>query len=130
MDTTIWDNDVDKPWLVNGFRGTWNFSNHNLIPDVFAGFLQRYFGVYRIRRIPLADINRVMNEVWEGPGSLPRVLELEREMAANGKDIKFTTADLAALKAKATDDEEDSIEILLDSPMNSFNDFVEEDEED
>lgn len=125
---TIWDNDVDKPWLVNGFRGTWKFSDHNLIPSVFNGFLQRYFGVYRIRRIPLDEINRVMNEVWEGPGSLPRVLEMEQQMVAEGRPVHFTASDIAAVKAKRDDDEEDE-ELFADLPLNQFADFGEEDED-
>lgn len=125
---TIWDNDVDKPWLVNGFRGTWNFSDHSLIPSVFNGFLQRYFGVYRIRRIPLDEINRVMNEVWEGPGSLPRVLEIEQQMVQEGRSVHFTAADIAAVKAKPTDDEEEDDD-FGDLPLNQFADFGEEDQD-
>lgn len=91
---------LDNPFHPNGFKGTWQFSSHDLIPNVFHGFIQRYFGIYRIRRIPLEKINSILNELWEGPGSLEKIFRLEDELRASGKDVKFTAADQAAIKAK------------------------------
>ena len=100
---------LDDPFHVNGFKGTFQFSAHDLIPSVFHGFLQRYFGQYKIRRVPLEKINQVMNEIWEGPGSLEKIFRLEEELRASGKDIKFTAADMAAIKAKKDDIEDDIV---------------------
>lgn len=122
-------NDIDKPHTVNGFRGTWQFSDHSLIPDVLNEFIQRYFGVYRIRRIPLQDINRVMNEVWEGPGSLEKIFRMTQELRDKG-DIEFTRADIASIKAKRADDEEEDDLELPDLPINAFSDVFDEDQED
>ena len=107
---------LEDPFHPNGFKGTFQFSAHDLIPCVFHGFLQRYFGQYKIRRVPLEKINQVMNDVWEGPGSLEKIFRLEEELRASGKDIKFTAADMAAIKAKKDDIEDDII--LADSLLN------------
>ena len=107
---------LEDPFHPNGFNGTFKFSAHDLIPSVFHGFLQRYFGQYKIRRVPLEKINQVMNDVWEGPGSLEKIFRLEEELRASGKDIKFTAADMAAIKAKKDDIEDDII--LADSLLN------------
>ena len=101
--------DIDNPYRVNGFNGTWAFTDHRKIPEVLLGFLQHHFGQYRVRRIPLDKINEVMNDIWEGPGSLEKVLNAELEMKQSGKDVKFTAADIAA--TKATGDEDDSLPI-------------------
>lgn len=103
--------DIDNPHSVNGFRGTWKFSDHTLIPNTLHGFLTRYFGVGKLRRVPLEQINKVMNEVWEGPGSLEKLFRLEYEMRAAGKQIKFDSRDFA--KMKEEDAEEDEFDIPL-----------------
>ena len=100
---------VANPYHISGFNGTFAFSSHDLIPDVFYGFIQRYFGSYRIRRVPLDKINEVLNDLWEGPGSIEKILRLEHEMQMSGKDIKFTAADIAAVKAKKDTDEDDEL---------------------
>lgn len=97
--------DIDDRFKVNGFRGTWAFSDHNLIPQIFNGFLQRHFGVMRIKRIKLEDINNLLNELWEGPGSLEKILRLEYEMKLAGKDIKMTASDLAKIKKEDIEDD-------------------------
>lgn len=102
--------DIDNPYAVNGFRGTWKFSDHTLIPDTLFGFLQRYFGQARLRRIPLDRINQIMNEVWEGPGSLEKLFRMELEMRQSGKLIKFDTSDF---KDKKKEEEADEIDIPL-----------------
>ena len=104
--------DIDNPNSVNGFRGTWNFSDHTLIPETLYGFLTRHFGQAKLRRIPLDKIYQVMNELWEGPGSLEKLFRLELEMRQAGKMIKFDARDFA--KDKKDEEEED------DSPLALF----------
>jgi hypothetical protein len=117
--------DVDNPNSVNGFRGTWKFSDHTLIPDTLFGFITRHFGQAKLRRIPLDKINQLMNEVWEGPGSLEKLFRLELEMRQAGKMIKFDASDFKDLK-KIDDDEEE-----LDIPLSIFgNEELETAEED
>ena len=102
--------DIDNPHSVNGFRGTWKFTDHTLIPETLFGFLTRYFGQAKLRRIPLDRINQLMNEVWEGPGSLEKLFRLELEMKQSGKMIKFDARDFAKDKK---DEEEDELDIPL-----------------
>jgi hypothetical protein len=99
--------DIDNPNSVNGFRGTWNFSDHTLIPETLYGFLTRHFGQAKLRRIPLDKINQVMNEVWEGPGSLEKLFRLELEMRQAGKMIKFDARDFVKDKKDDEDEEDD-----------------------
>jgi len=71
---------TDQPWLVNGFKGTWAFTDHNLIPNSLTNFIMESFPKYeRFKRIPLEDINTLMNEVWEGPGSMVKIQRLLEE---------------------------------------------------
>lgn len=102
--------DIDNPRSVNGFRGTWKFSDHTLIPDTLFGFLQRYFGQAKLRRIPLDRINQIMNELWDGPGSLEKLFLMELEMRQSGKLIKFDSSDF---KDKKKEEEADEIDIPL-----------------
>jgi hypothetical protein len=105
--------DIDNPYAVNGFRGTWKFTDHTLIPDTLFGFITRYFGQAKLRRIPLDRINQIMNEVWEGPGSLEKLFRMELEMRQSGKLIKFDASDFKD-KKKEVEDEED------DGPLSMF----------
>lgn len=116
---------VEDPYHPAGFRGTWNFSEHSKIPDVLHGFLQRYFGHMRLSRIPIDQINKVMNEVWEGPGSLTKVFQLEEKMRAEGKTVYMSPADYVKAKKYDDDEAEDEGELVLELPENLF----EEDEE-
>lgn len=74
---------TDQPWSLNGFRGTWAFSDHDLIPGPIREFLVEYYhsrlGEMRrghIKTIPLEEINELMNRVWEGPGSMSKICTL------------------------------------------------------
>lgn len=119
---------VDNPYHPAGFRGTWAFSDHSLIPDVLFGFLQRYFGVMRLRRVPLDKINEIMNEVWEGPGSLEKIFRMEQEMRESGKTIRIMPGDVAAKAKTVVDDEE--LDELPDLPLSVFGNEMFEDEDD
>jgi hypothetical protein len=116
---------IENPHHPAGFRGTWAFSDHSLIPEVLFGFLQRHFGIMRLRRISLDQINSLMNEVWEGPGSLEKIFRLEQEMILSGKTIKIMPSDVA-VKAKVEEEEDD----LPDLPLSVFGNESLEDEDD
>lgn len=119
---------VDDPFHPAGFNGTWAFTSHELIPDVFTGFIQRYFGQYKIRRVPLDKINSLLNELWEGPGSLEKIFRLDQELKLSGKKITFTASDLESIKAKAnTEEDDDEMFEMLD--LNLMED-IEEDNND
>jgi|TARA_B110000305_G_scaffold236122_1_gene296956 hypothetical protein len=86
--STYWANqNTDDPFGVNGFNGTFAFSDHSLIPEPHVEFLLEYFrkrlGEGRknhLNVIPLEDINEIMNEVWEGPGSVIKLVNLTYEL--------------------------------------------------
>jgi hypothetical protein len=73
---------IDKPWLVNGFKGIWNFSDHDLIPSLLRNFIMDSFNIrskiiVKFKEIPLEEINTLMNNVWDGPGSLVEIYKKE-----------------------------------------------------
>ena len=93
-----WSNTpTDQPWLLNGFKGTWAFSDHTLIPEILQEFLIEHFysrlGEERKRHIysiSLDEINAVMNDVWEGPGSMSKISRMiveMRQMRLNGTNF-------------------------------------------
>lgn len=81
---------TDQPWLLNGFKGTWAISDYSLIPGEILEFLLESFrdrlGEMRrghIKAIPLNEINDLLNEVWDGPGSMVKIATLTYEMRQN-----------------------------------------------
>ena len=78
---------TDKPWSLNGFNGTFAYSDHDLIPEPIKEFLIEYFydrlGEMRkghVKVVPLNEINDLMNKVWDGPGSMPKLVSLMNDM--------------------------------------------------
>lgn len=118
---------AENPMHPAGFNGTFKFSDHKLIPDVYLGYLQRYFGVLRLSRVSLNDINTAMNEVWEGPGSLTKLFTLEEQMRVDGRTLSITPMDyVKTKKASREEEEEDEAEEDLPLPFGEAN----EDEDD
>ena len=114
----FYEKDIDNRFSVNGFQGTWAFSDHSLIPSVFNGFLQRHFGVMRLKRVKLEEINALLNELWEGPGSLAKILRMENELYKAGAPIKFTSLDIAKIKKYEEDEADDEFPaIQLEVPF-------------
>lgn len=69
----------DNPNTLNGFEGTFDISEHELIPPVLHSFIIQKFDIqeqYRskykdlIKTIPMEKINAALNEVWDGVGSM------------------------------------------------------------
>jgi|TARA_B110000977_G_scaffold10097_1_gene13194 hypothetical protein len=88
---TYWDNyPQDNPFHLNGFKGTFAFSDHLLIPEPLTEFLLEFYrgrtGERRknhIIAIPLEEINELLNEQWEGPGSMSKIVRMTYELKAN-----------------------------------------------
>jgi hypothetical protein len=106
---TYWERQpTDQPWTVNGFAGTWNFSDHNLIPDSLRNFIVESFPkIEKFKRIPLEDINKLMNDVWEGPGSMVKITRLCREMRASRRASGEDTGNYGEVKTIDDYSEED-----------------------
>lgn len=108
------DQPTDNPHTLNGFDGTWNFSDHRLIPESLRNFIFESFPkVEKFRRIPLEDINALMNDVWEGPGSMPKIQKLYNEMRAErygrqdvGVKVRLSSEEFDALPEIEDEDEE------------------------
>lgn len=77
MSNQYWANQpTDNPHTLNGFAGTWQISDHSLLAEPLVEYVMECFPkVERFKRIPLEDINRVLNDIWEGPGSMQRVVD-------------------------------------------------------
>jgi len=85
---------TDKPWLLNGFKGTFAYSDYSLIPEPILEFLHEYFykqlGELRknhIKTIKLSQINDLLNEVWDGPGSMPKLVSMTHDMRIARRNI-------------------------------------------
>jgi hypothetical protein len=86
-----WSNQpTEYPWSINGFAGTFAYSDHRLIPEIITEFLLEHFrsriGEARknhISAIPLEEINDLMNEVWEGPGSVVKIVDMTYKLRHN-----------------------------------------------
>ena len=55
---------TDVPYYLNGFKGTWNFSEHKKVPEGLRNFLLEMFPkADKFKRIPIEDINVLMMAV-------------------------------------------------------------------
>ena len=96
---------TDLPYTLNGFNGTWNFSNHNLIPESLINFIMESFPKEeKFKRIPLEDINALMNDVWEGPGSMTKIVRLKNEMFSARQDTKKENSSKVIAAVRTIDD--------------------------
>ena len=78
---------TDNPSSLNGFRGTFAITDHNLIAEDLKSLIQaRWPTASRFNKIPLADINEFLNSVWEGPGSMMKVIDLTHELQQAYRD--------------------------------------------
>lgn len=95
--TRYWDNQpTTTPGTLNSFAGTFNFSDHQVIPSPLLNLIsERWPEAVRLTRIELDDINDFLNSIWEGPGSMSKVVRLTHELRNTRKAGK--TVDLNSL---------------------------------
>lgn len=88
----FWDNyPTDNPFLLNGFTGTFAFSDHSLIPEELTEFFLEYFRTKikegkskrNIEQIDLGVLNDLINELWDGPGSMSKIVRMKYKLKAN-----------------------------------------------
>ena len=104
---------IDKPWTLNGFAGTWAFTDHDLISNDLRNFIMESFHPEeKFKRIPLEDINKLMNDVWEGPGSMVKLQKLTVEMFA-ARQTKKTENSTKMIDAVRTIDDYDENEFSV-----------------
>jgi len=94
--------DIDNPASINGFNGTWAISDHKRIAESLRMFLMLSFGTARLERVELDEINDLLNEVWDGPGSLEKIWRMERELS---KTVNFTQTDMPRQKPSMIQDD-------------------------
>ena len=90
---------TDQPWLLNGFRGTFAYSDHRRIPEALLEFLLEHFykrlgdaRKHHIKSIELDEINELLNDIWDGPGSMPKIARLTQDMRMSRLDIVIDDA--------------------------------------
>ena len=90
-----WDSQsTDLPYTLNGFNGTWAFSDHRLIPEPIVNYLREVYYKYdQLSRVPLEDLNKSINEVWEGPGSMSKIARLTAEIRVKRQNDSNETSD-------------------------------------
>lgn len=84
---------TDNPNSLNGFDGTWNITDHDLIPNSLQDFVsEMFYSATRLDRVPMANINELLNDVWDGPGSMPKLIVLmfnSRSARQKGEEYVF-----------------------------------------
>ena len=87
-----WDNSpTDNPYLLNGFNGQFKFNDHSLIPQELSEFFHEYYrnklkeGRSRrhIEQIELDELNTLINKLWDGPGSMSKIVRMKYKLKAN-----------------------------------------------
>jgi len=107
---------TDEPDKINGFEGEFAFSDHNLVPDCLRDFLVESFPKRdAFKKIPLEDINGLLNAVWQGPGSMPLIkmytVQL-RETWRRGSPIAPVTEDTTVEEFIAAREQVDELETV------------------
>jgi len=85
---------TDQPWLLNGFNGTFAYSDYSLIPQPILEFLHEHYnkklGDLRknhIKTIDLNEINDLLNDIWDGPGSMSKLVAMTHDMRIARLDV-------------------------------------------
>ena len=82
----FWDKQpTDTVGCLNSFDGTWDIRNHDDIPNSLLDFIMEKFNTIWLKQIPLGKINSLLNEVWEGSGSMSKIVQLTYEIKRDRK---------------------------------------------
>jgi hypothetical protein len=74
---------TDNPGSLMGFRGTFTFSEHGLVPDLIREYVLLVTRKERFSQIPLEEINRLAREIHGGETGVPlRIIDAMTEIRA------------------------------------------------
>jgi len=101
----------DGEFYIDNFDGEWQITDHKLVPTAVRDFLmERFPRKERFDQIPLKDLNAALNEAWEGPGSMAKLILLTEQMRQarvqpENPRVKITeNTDVHSLAAQAEGD--------------------------
>lgn len=77
---------TDRKGTLNSFDGTFAIEDAENIPEVLMEYLMEHFGA-KLEKATMADINKALNDVWDGPGSMPKVVGLTWELRCARKVV-------------------------------------------
>lgn len=71
-----WANkETHLPNHLNGFNGTFQIRDHSLVPRSLLNFIMESFPEKeKLEDIDIQEINDLLNDVWEGPGSMKKII--------------------------------------------------------
>ena len=70
------DRELDNPYHINGFRGEFAFSSHDVVPETVRNLVMHVTRYERFREVPLEEITRIARETHGGePGFIVRATE-------------------------------------------------------
>ena len=115
MSVEYWaDQPTDQPWTLNGFAGTFAITTHSGVAQELQNYVMECFPkAERFSRIPMEDVNRVLNEVWEGPGSMPKLVQRTLELRHARQSRSEETIRLDEVKT-IDDYSDDDFDVKLD----------------
>ena len=115
MSLDYWANQpTDQPWTLNGFAGTFAIPTHSGVAQELQNYVMECFPkAERFSRIPMEDVNRVLNDVWEGPGSMVKVIERTQELRLARRNRSDETIRLDEVKT-IDDYSDDDFDVKLD----------------
>lgn len=89
------DRDLDTPYLLNGFRGEFAFSDHSLVPEIVQNLVMYSTKYERFRDVPLELVNEIARDAHGGEaGFVVRALERIRAIKHSRVDRDQKDADV------------------------------------
>lgn len=80
---------TDAPNAINGFAGVFEFESHQSIPSALRNVLEeRFHTATRFTKVELDDINEFLNSIWDGPGSMTKIIDITHELRSVRKSGK------------------------------------------
>ena len=85
--------DLDVPYYLNGFRGEFEFTDHDAVPEVIRNLVMHQVKHDRFKDVPLDTVTAIARAVHGGkPGVVHRVyLEIARILSKKREDREAVT---------------------------------------
>jgi len=89
----------DQENTLNSFDGTFCFSSHDKVPEVLKHLvIEKFPKKASFDSVPLEEVNSFLNSVWEGPGSMARLVLLIHQLRSMSRDESFLFPDVSSVQ--------------------------------